>query len=260
MASQQDHIIQAQRLKDLKQRIKNECRNKRNHDVTLRFGTHQGTQLSITGGSVAEYGTSNWDYNNPPTTNRDALIEHFNKVIIPLRAININRVPDGPSDRVITDADITNMETAIAALELRDVYNQSATDCFTMCTGTCTTTCTGGCANGCTNSCQGCGRSCSYDCSNGCEGGCGDNCTGQCRTNCTTGCGTGCSGDCIRECATTSSCSSGAVCSSGCSSTCSGGCYTGCSTDCYGGCSTECGDQGGGDSACGNACKIYTQS
>lgn len=239
MASQLDNIIKAQRFNDLKAKVKAEC---------LRRSYV---------GSVANYGSSEWDFSIPASADRIIDEDKYKKISIPTRKINWEVTPNGPSDRIINDADLLSFETNITAFKGRAIDNYwDPTDCSLSCTGTCTTSCTTGCGGGCDGGCRGCGGACSSSCSGGCEGGC-TSCTGECSGSCSDGCGNGCDGQC-----TTSCYQDGQTCKWDCTgdcnnsakgSTCTDGCVGNCKMNCWTQCSSDSG-------ACGGDCKTHTSS
>lgn len=202
-------LIDSARLNNIKARVKNEC-----------------SRRNLTG-SVAAYAGSEYDYTVIPDDGTVILEEHYEKLAVPLNAINDKMQPHTDGDRIISDEELDAMETMLATLEARNYYDSSATDCANSCTGMCYS-CTGTCSSGCSGctGCSGCGGSCSSSCSGGCETTCtmdcgGDGCMGKCNLtcygSCEGGCKSGCSGGCGVDC--TASCGDGC---SFCSGTCSG--------------------------------------
>lgn len=187
-------LITAQRFKNLKARVKAECQRR-----------------SYTG-SVASYGGSSYDYTTAPASGKKIAKEHYEKLAVPLHAINSTKFPTTSGTRIIKASDLTAMETFLTSAEGRS-KTSTATDCSASCTGLCsgcTGTCTGGCT-GCSGSCTGSCTSCTGSCTGSCSGGCGDactSCTGTCLGNCTGTCSTGCWSTCK------------GTCSGGCSGTC----------------------------------------
>lgn len=221
-------MISADRLNTLKAKVKAEC---------LR---RQYT------GSVAAYGGAAYDYTVAPATGGVARKEHYEKLAVPMNAINATDTPATDGARIISESEIAAMETKVAAYALRSIYDTSGTDCSASCTGMCysCTSCTScsGCS-GCGDACTGC-----TGCGGGCAGGCTScsSCTGSCSDVCTgcSGCGSGCANQCTTGCnATCLGCSSCSGTCFGCSNTCTGGCKSGCSgtcTSCSGGCGASC--------------------
>lgn len=150
-------LIDASRFTALKARVKAEC-----------------LRRSYTG-SVASYGGSDYDYTNAPASGVIAAEEHYEKLAVPLNAINSDTFPDTSGTRLITDADLTAMETFLDTAETRG-KTSSTTDCSASCTGLCSG-CTGTCSGSCVGGCQGtCRTSCTGSCYGGCWGGCGGQC------------------------------------------------------------------------------------
>lgn len=217
-------MISADRLNTLKAKVKAEC---------LR---RQYT------GSVAAYGGTAYDYTVAPATGGVARKEHYEKLAVPMNAINATDTPATDGARIISESEIAAMETKVAAYAQRSIYDTSGTDCSASCTGMCysctsCTSCSGcsGCGDACTSctGCSGCSGSCTDACTGSCSGcyGCGMGCA----TACTTGC-TGCTGTC-------QGCSSCSGTCFGCSDTCTGGCKWNCAggcTSCSGGCGASC--------------------
>lgn len=186
-------------------------------------------------GSVASYGGAAYDYKIQPAKGTVILQEHLDKLSVPLSAINSNAVPGKTGKRVLSEAELANMEAKVTAWSARSMTDRSGSDCKSGCTGTCytgcATGCTGcgsgcpsgcsGCGSGCPNTCSSCGSSCGDACSDGCGDACGGNCWDAC-SGCGSGCGDGCDG-----------------CGSGCGSGCSG-CGSGCGNTCTSTCASDC--------------------
>lgn len=151
-------LIDAQRFTDLKARVKAEC-----------------LRRNVSSGSVASYGGTDYDYSTTPDSGVKIAQEHYEKLSVPLNAINSDTFPDTSGTRLITDADLTAMETFLDTAETRGMTS-SATDCSASCTGLCSG-CTGTCSGSCTGGCQG---TCRTSCTGSCEGGCWGGCGGQC--------------------------------------------------------------------------------
>ena len=147
-------------------------------------------------GSVAEYGGAAYDYTNAPAAGRVIQKEHIEKLTGPMRAVNPDLVPEPGG--IVTEAELSNLETRITAWAQRGITDTSATDCKSGCTGTCYTGCATGCSTTCSGTCSGsCGDSCSYNCTNTCKDFCGSN---VCETSCTTACVDTCQGTCKQTC------------------------------------------------------------
>ena len=202
-------LIDSAKLNNLKARVKQEC-----------------SRRNMTG-SVAAYAGTEYDYTITPSDGVTILQEHYEKLAVPLNAINNKMQSETDGDRIVSEEELDAMATMLTTLEARKYYDNSGSDCSASCTGmcySCTGTCSGGCS-GCTG-CSGCGGMCSYSCSGGCDSSCtqtcgGDGCVGQCvltcygscegycKEGCSGGCGTDCTGTCGYSC-------------SFCSGTCSG--------------------------------------
>lgn len=210
------NLIEPSRLLELKERVKAECARRQ----------YVGT--------VADYAEVDFDFSNTPVIDQKVLEEHYEKLAVPLNAINFNNTTDIEGlNRKITEEDFAKMEEHLSNYEQRNIQDMGPTDCAASCTGTCTTTCTGGCGNGCSGTCVG-------SCSSGCKSGC-KSCRGTCKGSCSGSC-TGCSGSCQ------GSCSGG--CTGVCAVGCEGGCYTSCRMGCVGTCTTSCGACTGLCTAC----------
>lgn len=213
---------------NMKQRIKNEV-NRRKYT-----------------GSVTSYGTTTYDYTVTPVKGGKVLVEHYNKIATPLRAINTSGVIASAKvgadvSTVTTPTELDAKITLYASKPL--TASSSNTGCAASCTGLCSTTCSGSCSGGCTGSCSGCSGSCSGGCS-GCSGTCSGSCSG-CSGSCSGGC-SGCSGNCSASCGSwcmeTCSCyCSGACDNSGCSNACETTCSYGCGNNCSSYCDTAAG-------------------
>lgn len=172
-------------------------------------------------GSLEAYGSAEYDYDIDPTTNGTILVEHQNKIVIPMRAITTNNV-----DAVATQNDkiisLYNINTIINAFDAKTATS-SVNDCQNYCSGLCVTQCSTGCT-GCSNNCakncaNNCTGGCSGDCDGGCDGGCegcggcGNTCKNTCKNRCSSTC-VGCSGGCISTCGTHCSTTCTAMCKS----------------------------------------------
>lgn len=185
-------------------------------------------------GSVTDYGGADYYFDSKPATGHTVDEEHFEKLAIPLNAINSDKVPYIDGKRIVSEEEMTAMEAAVTLFETRSMTDRTQGDCKTSCTGACYTgcasTCTGSCGSGCSGTCVGTCRGCS-GCSGTCRGGC---------TGCGSGCSSTCKGSCTGSCDTTCTMTCGY---NGCSGSCMGLCFNGCTTSCGGQCST-----------CGNSC------
>ena len=156
-------------------------------------------------GSVASYGGAAYDYKIQPAKGTVILQEHLDKLSVPLSAINSNAVPGKTGKRVLSEAELANMEAKVTAWSARSMTDRSGSDCKSGCTGTCYTGCaTGctGCGSGCPSGCSGCGSGCPNTCT-GCGSGCPSSCS-ACSAGCAngcTGCGSGCPNTCTENCA-----------------------------------------------------------
>lgn len=198
-------------------------------------------------GSVAAYGGAAYDYTVQPGAGKVLLAEHLDKLSVPLSAINADAVPGKTGARVVTEAELSAMETRVTAWSARSLTDTSGSDCKNGCTGACYTGCSGGCTgcgSGCPTGCSGCGSGCPTGCSS-CGGACSTSCSGC--SGCGSGCASGCSG-----------CGSG--CPSGCSG-CGSGCPNGCYNDCSGYCLNTClGCSGGCKYSCDAECAVVAKN
>lgn len=147
-------------------------------------------------GSVASYAGTAYDYSYPAAAGTIVRYEHYTKIAEPLTAID-GKVRT-PRTR-INQADITEMDTALTALE-KISLRATNTGCAASCTGLCSTACSGSCSGTCRGSC---GDDCGYDCTGGCDGSCGTSCATDCTTTCTGrcyGCGNVCGTECADSC------------------------------------------------------------
>lgn len=209
-------MIEASRFRDLKARVQAECLRRCNI------------------GSVASYGGPDYYFEKEPTGDRRIQTEHYEKITVPLSAINSDRVPALSADRIVDDDELLALEAAVTTFESRSMSDRTQGDCKSSCTGACYTGCSGNCA-------VGCGSACSGTCSGACDGctGCSGECTNACR-GCMTTCTGTCSGTCKGGCDTTCTVTCGYE---GCVGTCLGLCSSGCTTSCQtacGYCGTNC--------------------
>lgn len=174
----------AQEMVDLKARVKAEmqrrCRN----------------------GTLVAYAGTDYDYTVTPETGGQMLVEHVNKIVVPMNAIT----PSGMTERVVGDQAVAMdvMDAKLTAYSAEPMQKNATSSCSGACSGLC--------VGGCWNSCSGCGGACSHSCSGTCSGNCGG-----CDNTCTNGCKGGCSG--CGPC-------------TNCTGRCTGGCYTACTDGC----------------------------
>ena len=174
----------AQEMVDLKARVKAEmqrrCRN----------------------GTLVAYAGTDYDYTVTPETGGQMLVEHVNKIVVPMNAIT----PSGMTERVVGDQAVAMdvMDAKLTAYSAEPMQKNATSSCSGACSGLC--------VGGCWNSCSGCGGACSHSCSGTCSGNCGG-----CDNTCTNGCKGGCSG--CGPC-------------TNCPGRCTGGCYTACTDGC----------------------------
>lgn len=176
-------LLKPERYNELKAKVKAE--------MTRRDGT----------GSVSAYAGTSYDYTVAPAAGGTILEEHYEKLIVPLRAVNTTDVPEAEAkDKVITEADMAQMEAKIAVLEAASMTTSnhgcsaSCTGlCSTSCDSGCSTTCSGSCSGSCSGGCTGCGAdSCSGTCYEKCANSCYGTCEGKCKDLCTTECANSC--------------------------------------------------------------------
>ena len=150
-------LITPTEIQELKNRVKAEC-------------TRRG---------LSTYTGSNYEYTVTLMTGAPIAAEHYNKIAVPLSAINADQVTLKEAQGLtISRGQFTTLDAFTTTCENRKQEDSSNNDCKSSCTGLCygcNTTCTGTCTGSCTGSC-----------STGCSGGC----KGSCR-----GC-SGCSGSC----------------------------------------------------------------
>lgn len=163
-------------------------------------------------GSMSSW-TSKAAYTKTPAVGNAIQIEHANKIIEPVNAINTSGMT-----KVTAGAAITNFSGLSAKLTTFETRSKQ-----TNLTGSdhlCNASCTGLCSTGCYSGCSSCGGSCSNNCSSSCTGDCNDTCSGGCVGDCYNSCDRGCS-----------------YCSTSCGT---GNCKGACSNDCAKGCSETC--------------------
>nr|DAF80840.1 MAG TPA: Nematocyst outer wall antigen evolution, nematocyst, bridge state [Bacteriophage sp.] len=163
-------------------------------------------------GSMSSW-TSKAAYTKTPAAGNAIQIEHANKIIEPVNAINTSGMT-----KVTAGAAITNFSDLSAKLTTFETRSKQ-----TNLTGSdhlCNASCTGLCSTGCHTGCSSCGGSCSNNCSSSCTGDCEDTCSGGCIGDCYNSCDRGCS-----YCST--SCGTG-----NCKGLCTNDCATGCSETC----------------------------
>ena len=170
-------LITPTEINDLKARVKAECKRR------------------SYAGSAADYASLTYDFSIKPATGKYITSEHYNKIAIPLNAINADVIENtNIQHSIIAENDYTTLNAFVTSLETRSISDNENSDCKSSCTGMCygcQTTCSGSCTGGCTGSCSGgCSGSCKGSCS-GCT-----SCSGDCTQTCGFFCGQGCSGAC----------------------------------------------------------------
>ena len=95
--------ISAERIAELKARVKAECLRRCHVD------------------SVEAYGGQQYDFSKNPASGNIAFEEHAEKVLKPLNAINDARFPSVRGDRIISDTELTKEEAFLTVAEARAV-------------------------------------------------------------------------------------------------------------------------------------------
>ena len=189
----------AQEMVDLKARVKAEmqrrCRN----------------------GTLVAYAGTDYDYTVIPETGGQMLVEHVNKIVVPMNAIT----PSGMTERVVGDQAVAMdvMDAKLTAYSAEPMQKNATSSCSGLCSGLCTSGCyssCGGCDGTCSGSCRGGGK-------NGC-GGCDDACQGSTQQATCSSCKDGCTAYCGMSCWGTCSSSWGGSGSSCTSANCKGAC------------------------------------
>lgn len=209
-------LVDAERFVKLKARVKAEC-------LRRKFT-----------GSISDFGGSEFNFKNQPQKGHLVDTEHYQKLSVPLSKINEDDIPSLEGNRIISDAEMTQMEAAVTRYETRSMSDTTRGDCKTSCTGACHTACSSTCTGGC-------GQRCSGTCTGGCSGcsGCSGSCSGSC-SGCGSGCSSGCYGSCSGSCRETCSVECGyRGCIGTCLGLCSNGCRESCQKEC-GFCGTNC--------------------
>ena len=159
-------------------------------------------------GSLAEYGTSSYDFTENPTKDELIMTEHGQKTVDLLLKIEDygdltlsekgSLIPGSFSEVLLTEVDrlATEEKTGESVETVKDLFpdrTAEVSSCRGDCTGLCVGSCTGLC-NGCTGCTSTCGTGCASGCNTTCTGGCQGNCKGSCNTGCSTGCLSTCTG------------------------------------------------------------------
>lgn len=177
-------------------------------EITRRTNTSAKGSMKDLG-----YTTTNMAYSTTPAKNGNVLVEHANKIINPVNAINSSGMSSVSAGSTIKAFD--GLDSKLTTFETRSQQtSKTGSDHL------CNASCTGLCSTGCYSGCAGCGGACSTNCSGDCEGGCNTTCTGGCNGDCYNSCDRGCS-----------------YCSTSCGT---GNCKGGCHNDCAKGCSETC--------------------
>ena len=243
-------MLTAQQMKELKAAVKKEV-----------------LRRNASAGSLASYGSKEWDFDVEPTKGNITLASQGKKVLEPLLAISdwesekygiahhAVGVPQAggiyPPD-FSYEAGIFTWVNKLGEETMTGSYSSCRTQCSGLCSAGCSGTNTGyggyGCG-GCDGGCSGCGG--------GCEGSCNWGCDADCASDCqNTGCGKYCTAaahETYKDQCTGASCTGGCGTScGGCDGSCQGGCYTACSNGCQGSCGQAC--QGCTGKGCGSTC------
>ena len=153
-------------------------------------------------GSLVEYGGSDYDYTVTPAAGNPILPEHFNKLIIPMNAINNIGYSEISSGDPIPALDkLEAFLTKSEAFAVTGSASNCKTTCSGLCVGTCQSACGTGCSGTCSSSCKNtCDRDCADDCYTGCSGSCDSSCKTDCAKGCAWTCNSNCSGGCKTDC------------------------------------------------------------
>ena len=182
----------AQEMVDLKARVKAEMQRRKRK------------------GSLTAYAGTDYDYTVTPETGGQMLVEHVNKIVIPMNAITTQPIVE----RVVGDHAVAmdQIDANLTAYESETMRGSSS--CSSQCSGLCTT--------GCYNACSGCGGACSNDTTGACT--CGSACQGSTQQATCSSCKDGCTAYCGMSCWGTCSASWGGSGSSCTSANCKGAC------------------------------------
>ena len=148
-------------------------------------------------GSLAAYGGSAYDYTVVPAAGGKMLIEHANKIIVPMNAVR----PSG-----FTEVKAGDPTKSLEALEAKVIayaaesMTGSTSSCSSSCSGLCTTgnsgsSSCGTCTDACTAQCQ-FSSSGSCTCGSACQGSTEQSGCANCKDGCTAYCGMSCWDDC----------------------------------------------------------------
>ena len=189
----------AQEMVDLKARVKAEvqrrCRN----------------------GTLVAYAGTDYDYTVTPETGGQMLVEHVNKIVVPMNAITAQPI----TERAVGDQAVAmeQIDANLTAYEAEAMQKGATSSCSGLCSGLCT--------SGCYSSCGGCDSTCSGSCRGGCKNGCGgcdDACQGSTQQATCSSCKDGCTATCGMSCWGTCSATWGGGGSSCTSANCTGAC------------------------------------
>lgn len=151
-------------------------------------------------GSLAEYGTSTYDFTVTPVKDGKIRPEYGQKTIDLMLKIKDypglklvvadDPIPDAFNAGLINEVKklANEKKTGESAKTVANLYpsrEAETSSCRGACTGLCVGTCIGNC-NGCTN--------CTASCGTGCASGCNSTCKSGCNTTCSAGCYTTCKG------------------------------------------------------------------
>ena len=158
---------------------------------------------------ASRFGEGKYEFTKQPASQTTITQEHYEKIAIPLNAINKSKVTDIDAfNQIISKIDLDSLKAVVQAYDAysdktENVYNKYRSDCSGGCAGLCYS-CSGTCTGSCTTTCTGV-------CRDYCKAGCDTTCTAECaNSGCTQGCGfSGCSGECTTGCGNSNSCACG---------------------------------------------------
>lgn len=151
-------------------------------------------------GSLAAYGGSAYDYIVEPVANGKTLIEHANKIIVPMNAVKPSGFTEVKSGDPMKSLEALDAKVTAYAAES---MTGNTSSCSSSCSGLCTTgssgsSSCGSCTDACTAACQ-YSTDGSCTCGSACQGSTESSTCSNCKDGCTAYCGMSCYGNCSAQ-------------------------------------------------------------
>lgn len=137
-------------------------------------------------GIASEYGEGRYEFEIQPNADEKILLEHYEKIMKPLQAINKDKInelglDDLTKEKIVSKQQLDNLESIVKEYKEFRLANKGTnnSDCSQACVGWCFSAC----ASTCKGVCSGC-TGCVGNCSNVCKSHCASGCSGDCSILC----------------------------------------------------------------------------